>query len=238
MRGHEQCTQSGAQRHCRKQRDTYSDSHSQAELSVERTGGAAHKAHRDEHRHKHHSGGEQSRGDTTHAFDRGIVCRLDPFVELSLHRLHHHYGIVDHRAYHKHKGKERDEIEAEPSHIQEYERTDERHHYRQCGDNGGPEALKEYVHHKHHEKYRLDKSLDHIVDRSVKKILGAHEIDHHHPFGEGLADIVHLLVDSIDYLIGVGAGCLGYHTCSAGLAVDCSEVFIGPCTELYLSHIL
>lgn len=46
-----------------------------------------------------------------HGIIGGKHRRLIPLVELRLHGFHHHDGIIHHRAYGKHKGEKRKQVD-------------------------------------------------------------------------------------------------------------------------------
>ena len=102
---HDEGTESRTERQGIDGGDTYCHRHGQTELGIERTGGAAHEAHGDEHCHKHQRGGNDGCRDAAHGIDGCLVGRLITFVELGLHCLDHHNGIVHHSTDNQHQGK-------------------------------------------------------------------------------------------------------------------------------------
>ena len=102
---HYQCTQGGTGGQGIEGRQSHGHGHSQTELHVERAARAAHERRRDEHRHEHERGGDDGRRDAVHSTGRSPVRRTHSLVELCLHRLHDHDGIVHHRANDQYQGK-------------------------------------------------------------------------------------------------------------------------------------
>ncbi len=84
--------------------DTDGDRHCETELAVEHTCGAAHERYRDEHEHHHEGDRDDGSAYLAHCVDRCLARALVAHVEFGVDRLDHHYGVVDHNGYRKHKG--------------------------------------------------------------------------------------------------------------------------------------
>jgi len=141
MRGHDEDTQRRTQRQGIEGRDTHRHGHRQSELRIESAGGSAHKAHGDEHRHEDQGRCNDGCRDAAHRLDGGFIGRGNALVELGLYRLHYDNRIIDHRTDNQYEGKERQQVDAEPSHIEEGERTDQRHDNRHHRDERSAETL-------------------------------------------------------------------------------------------------
>ena len=81
-----------------------------------------------------------------------------------MHRLDHHNGIVHHDGDGKHKGCQREKVEREAEHIEEEERTNQRHRHGNQRDKRGACVLQEDVNHNEHEQEGLKKGLHKVLD--------------------------------------------------------------------------
>ena len=116
-----------------------------------------------------------------------------------MHRLHHHYGVVDHNRDRKHEGGEGKEVDREPEDIEEEERTDDGHGNRDHRDDRRPEVLKEYEHDEEHQYESLDKGLHHLMDGCEEEVVGRHGGLEDQACGKVFPDIVHQVLDVLDH---------------------------------------
>lgn len=100
--------------------------HRQSKLGVERAGRASDEAYGDEDGHEDERRGDEGRGDAVHGVERGAVGRTVPFVELGLHGLDDHDGVVDHRTDDQYQGEERQHVQTEARGVEKGERAYER----------------------------------------------------------------------------------------------------------------
>ena len=149
-RSQNQCAQRRGQRQRIDQRDAHGDSHRQSELLEEDAGGAAHERHGDENHHEDQRGGEQRDRKPAHSVFRGFEGRGVALVKTSFHRLHHHDGVVHHRADDQHQCEERQQVDGESCHLHESESADKRHDNTHGGNQGGTDVLQEKQHHDQH----------------------------------------------------------------------------------------
>lgn len=71
-----------------------------------------------------------------HGVHSGLVRRFHAAVELRLHGLDDHYGVIDHRSYGKNQCEEGKDIDAESQNIHECECTYNRDYHGQRRDQG------------------------------------------------------------------------------------------------------
>ena len=88
-----------------------------------------------------------------------------------MHRLDHHYRVVNHNCDGKHKSGKGEEVKRESDGINQGESTNQRHRNSNSRDKGGAKVLKEDVYHDKHEDECLDKGLDKLVDRSLEEVV-------------------------------------------------------------------
>jgi len=89
-------TQSGRQCKGVDGRNHNRDSHRHTELAVECTRGATHKRYRNEHGCHHEGDGDDSARNLIHGIQCGRHGLLIALIELGVHGLNHHNGVVDH----------------------------------------------------------------------------------------------------------------------------------------------
>ena len=81
-----------------------------------------------------------------------------------MHRLDHHYGVVDHNRDGEHESRKGDKVDGEADELHHEERTDKCHRYGDGGNDGGAEVLKEDINHEEHEHERFEQRLEHLMD--------------------------------------------------------------------------
>ena len=176
--------ESGAEGHGIEQRDGHRHCHCQSELCIERARRAAHEAHGDEHRHEDNGSGQQCRRQTAHGIHRSLIGRGISLLKPGLHRLHHHDAVIHDSADDKHKGKESQEVKAEPYDIEEGKGTDERHDDGQGRDERGTQVVEKEPDHQHYQKDCHNQSLHDVGDGGIEEVLRARHVGQHHPLGQ------------------------------------------------------
>jgi len=179
-------------------RYAHGNRHRDTELGIERPGSAAHHCHRDKHRHKDNGRGENGGRNALHGIIGGKYRRLVAFVELRLHRLHHHDGIVHHRADGKHKGEKREQVDGKAYQRHHGKRADDGDEDGNRGNERGLDVLQEHIHHHDNQKYRLDKRPYDRIDGGIQELVG---IGQHHKlrtFRQVAFNFIEHLVNLID----------------------------------------
>ena len=186
--------------------------HRHAELAVERTRGATEEAHGDEHRGHHQGNRDDGARNLVHGVDGGRERRLVALVELGVHGLDDHDGIVHHDGDGQQQGAQRQQVDGEAEDLEEEERTDERHRHGDERDERGAEVLQEDVHHEEHQHQRHEQGEDDLLDGGVEELrhVVVNLVEHarRHQLGLLLQLGLHLLGN----LVGVRAGNLLHHT--------------------------
>ena len=177
--------------------------HCQTELRVERTCCTADKTYGDKHRHENECGGDKCGCDVAHRRDCGGIRRFDTFVELRLHRLDHHNGIVDHRTDDKHQCKQCQHVQAEAYDVEERKRTDKADDDGNRRNESGTETLQKYVDDEHNENDGLDERFHYVLDGSVEEVLGTHQVDKFHTFRKRFRYFFLFGINQFDDFIGV-----------------------------------
>ena len=237
-RTHHDGTQGGTKRQCRNHGDAHRRCHRDTELRIEHARSTAHKRHGDKYRHEHAGTRDDGHRHIAHRILRGKVRGLVSGIELGLHRLHHHDGIVHHRTDGKHQRKQRQDIETEPRSHQAGKRADQRHDNGNGGYKRTLEVLQEEIHHQNYQYNGNDQCLHHIVYGSEEEVVGAHHGYKLRPFGQALPHLVYLCGNLL-----VDGGCVGacrleHHEKYSRLAVHLTAETIGQRTQLHIRHVL
>ena len=231
-------TQSGRQRKGVDGREADGDGHRDTKLLVEYAGRTGHERYRDKHQHHHQGNRDKRSGNLVHGVDGGAARRLVALVELGVHGLDHHDGIVDHNRDRKHQSRQGDEVDGEAYDIEHKECTYQRHRDGDGRDDGGAEVLQEYVCHQEHEHKCLDERAYHVVDRRVEEFVVVHRYLVAKTLGQLGLHALYLGEHVVDDLGGVGAGGLEHHRHRRGVAVGLVVEAVGHAAQLKLGHIL
>lgn len=156
-------------------------SHGQAKLRIESTRGATHHGDGKEHSHEHERRRDDGRGDALHRIVGGHERRLIPDVKPGLDSLDHNNRVIDHNTNRKHKGEKGEEVDGEADERHDYESTHKRYYDGDGRNYDRLHILQEDEHNEHDKEECLEKGLDNLMHRGVKKIFST-------PFGK-LADI-------------------------------------------------
>ena len=105
LRFQEDGTKSRRQRQGVQCRDEDGNGHRHTELTIERTAGATDERHGDEHRCHHKGDGDDGARDFVHGIDGCSEGALIALVELRVHGLDHHDGIVHHNSNSQEQGR-------------------------------------------------------------------------------------------------------------------------------------
>ena len=237
-RAHHDGTQGRAKRQCRNHGDAHRRCHRDTELRIEHARSTAHKRHGDKHRHEHAGTRDDGHRHIAHRILRGKVGGLVSGIELGLHRLHHHDGIVHHRTDGKHQRKQRQDIEAEPRSHQTGKRADQRHDNGNGGYERTLEVLQEEIHHQDYQDNGNDQCLHHIVYGSEEEVVGTHHRHKFRPFGQAFLHLLYLCRNLLVDGGCVGARRLEHHEKHRRLAVHLTAETIGQRTQLHIRHVL
>ena len=124
-----------------------------------------------------------------------------------------------------------------PKKPQHREGSQDHHRHRDGRDQGGPDVPQEKLHDQEDQQDRLEEGLDHLVDGHLDEGGGVVGIDDLHARGEEPAHLLHLRLDGIGRIQGVGAGGLPDGQAGGGFAVviGLDIVELGP--QFRPSHI-
>ena len=162
-RTHHNGTQSRTKGQRRNHGDTYRSSHRDTELCIEHTRRSAHKCYWDKHCHKYAGTGNDSHRHIAHRIFRSEIRRLISGIELRLHRLDHHNGIIHHCSDGKYQGKQGQDIQTESGSHKAGKCSDQRHYNRNRRDKRTLQVLQEEVHHQDNQDDSNNKRLHHIM---------------------------------------------------------------------------
>ena len=90
--------------------------------------------------------------------------RRHAVLDVVLHRLHHHDGIVHDQSDGQHQSEQRQSVDGEAEHREHDKRSDQRNRDRKQRNQGGAPALQEYEDHDDDEDYGLSQGLVNLVD--------------------------------------------------------------------------
>ena len=213
-------------------------SHCHTELSIERTARAADERHGDEHRRHHERDGDDGTRNLVHGIDRGCQRRLVALVELGVHGLDHHDGVVHHDGDGQQQGRQRQQVDGEAEYLQEEERTDQRdRHSDERGERRAP-VLQEDVDDEEHQQQGEDEGEDHLFDRSIEELRHVVVDLIVHARREQLGLFFQLLLHVDGYLVGVRTGNLLHHTHHRRDVVVLHRDGVLQSAQLDLGHVL
>ena len=87
-----------------------------------------------------------------------------------MHSLHHHDGIIHHDGDRQQQGGEYKQVDGEAHHIEEEERTDQRHRYGNQRDERRTYILQEDIHHEEHQCQRHEEGEHHLLNRGIEEL--------------------------------------------------------------------
>ena len=206
--------------------DADGDGHGEAELRIEGAGGAADHRDRQEHRHEHQGTRNQCRRHVVHRIHRRLPARLIAQVQLGMHRLHHDDRVIHHDADRQDQCEERQQVDAESHQVEEEEGADERNQRADQRNQGRTGRTQEDEDHQDHQQDGLQQRAHHLLDGRVEEVVG---VGHHgvgQVRGEFLRGLLHIFVDLLDNLRGVGTRRLVDGEIGARRVVDLSDELV------------
>ena len=158
-------------------------------------------------------------------------------LEPPLDVLHHHDRVVHHDADRQHQAEQREVIEAEAQRGHDGERADDRHRHGHQRNERRPPVLEEDQHDDRHQDHRVAQGLEDLVDRLADEGRGVVDDLVVQPVREPLLELLHLGVDAVGGLEGVGAGKLKDRQRHRGLAVEGARLVVLLRAELDAGHV-
>ena len=237
VRLEEEGTQGGRERQGVQCGDEDRDGHRHTELTVERAGHAADERHGDEHRCHDQRDGDDGTRYLVHGVDRCGERRLVALVELGVDSLYHHDGVVDHDGDGQQQCRQCEQVDGESEHLEEEERTDERHRHGDERDERGAPVLQEEVDDDEHQQQGEHQSEDHLLDRGIEE-LGHVVVDLvEHARRKQLGLLLELGLHLLGYVVGVGAGNLLHHAHDRRDVVVLHRHRVLLSAQLYACHV-
>ena len=132
-------------------------------MLVEQAGDAAHERHGDEHCREDDGDADHRRRDFLHRRERSLPGRL-PLLDVTLDRLHHHDGVVDHETDGEDETEQRERIHREAEHREQRERSDQRDRHRDQWNQGRAPALQEQEDHQRYQQGGLEQRDDDLAN--------------------------------------------------------------------------
>ena len=197
----------------------------QRELAEELAGDAGEECAGQEHADQHQRDGENRPGDFVHRFDGGgfgIVAFGDPAFDV----FQHHDGVVDHDADGQHQAEQREVVQVEAQQGHDGERADQRDgHVDHRQDHRLP-ILQEEQHDDGDENDGVAQGFEHFHDRLFDE--GSRVVDDFvvEAAGEALVQLLHVGLDLVGHLQGVGAGQLEDGQGDRGFAVELADLVV------------
>jgi hypothetical protein len=117
----------------------------------------------------HEHSGENERdayhraGELFHCFESSVLWS-QPLLNVPLHALHHHDGVVHYQTNRQYQTKERKRVDGKTEQGEEYERAHQRNRHGQKRDQRGTPALQEKIDHKDHQDEGDQKCLNDFLD--------------------------------------------------------------------------
>jgi hypothetical protein len=185
-------------------RDHRRDGDGHRELAVELAREAADEGQRHEHGHQHQGDGDDGPAHLLHGAVGGLA-RRQPGLDVALHVLHHHDGVVHHDADGQHQAEQAQRIDGKAQQVQHGEGAHHRHRHGQQRNDGGAPGLQEQDHHHHHQGHGFQQGLDHGLDGGPHELRGVVGDAELHAFGHVLLQLGHGGAHIGRDLQGVGA---------------------------------
>ena len=126
-------------------------------------------------------------------------------LEVMLHRLDHHDGVVHHDADGQHQAEHRQHVHAEAQHREHDERAQQRDGHRAHRDDRGAEALQEDIDHDQHQHDRLEQRMHDLLHRGFDRQGGIERDVVSHVRREPRLGVLENLLHVVRGLDGVGA---------------------------------
>ena len=147
---------------------------------------------------EHQGDGDHRPGDLLHGLEGRLLGR-EAVLDVVLHRLHHHDGVVHHESDGEHQAHEGDRVDGKPQEGKHGEGPDQRNRHRQRRDQGRPPALQEDEHHDDDEHEGLDQGMQDLLDARAHRLGGVE--------GDAVLEVLreillHLLHEPVDPVHG------------------------------------
>jgi len=191
----------------------------QGELLVESAGDPAHEGDGHENRNEHQGDGHHRPGHFGHGRLGGLARRQLVVVDLVLHRLHHHDGVVHHDADGKHQAEQGQRVDRKAEDLQEGEGPHQRYRHGEHGNERGPAVLQKDVDHDEDQDHGFEQGLYDLVDGGGDEFRGVVGNGVVHTGREVAGLLGHEFAELFDDIEGVGAGKLEDLDGTGGFAV-------------------
>src|ERR1700733_599149 len=102
-------------------------------------------------------------GELFHGFESSVLWS-QPVLDVALHALDHHDGVIDDQTNRQHQAKERKRVDGKTKEGEEHERAHERNRHREKRDQRGTPALQEKIDNQEHQHESNQKRLNNFLD--------------------------------------------------------------------------
>src|SRR5580704_22100 len=184
-RAEKQRGQRGAERERVKRGENNGDGNGNCELLIKPSGnsgneGRGHKYSGENERDSYHRAGE-----FFHCFE-SCVLWSKPLLDVALHALDHHDGVIYYQANRQYQTKERKRVDGKTEEGEEHERAHERNRHRQKRNQRGTPALQEKIDDEDHQDEGDQKGLNDFLDALGNRTRRVQRHGKVHVLGEAL----------------------------------------------------
>ena len=233
----EQRAERRAQREGGQSRDEDRGRDGEGEVPVELAGDAPQEGHGDEHRREDERDRDDRALHLVHGAERGVPRSHPTLVDVGLHGLGDHDGVVHDETDGEDESEERGHVDAEPEHHEGGERADHRDGHGQERDESGPPILEEDEHHEQHQENRLEQGADDLLHGCPHEGRGVEVDDVVETRRELLLGFLQELRDAPGHGEGVGARRLVHEQGGGGAAVEPGAGLVGLRPQLHPGHV-
>ncbi len=171
-------------------RDDCGNGNRERKLLVELARESADESQRHKHRNQHQCNRNDGSRHLAHGAV-GCVARAQARLDVSLHVLYHHDGVVDHNADRQHQPEEAERVDGKAEQVHDRKGADHRHRNRQQGNNGSTPGLQKDDHDQHHQCNRFQQGVHHGLDGRAHELRGVVNDFVVHAFRHGFLQLAH-----------------------------------------------
>ena len=143
-----------------------------------------------------------------------------PLLQVFLHRLDHHDGVVHHQARGQHQAQQGELVDREAEDLDEGEGADQGDRNGQAGHHRGPPILQKDEQDDQHQHDRQPEGIHHPLDRRLDELADVVDLEHLHSRGHGLGELVHHLHHLVRDIESIALGGLKDRDGDRGIALD------------------
>ena len=216
--------------------DEHGDGDGDGKLFIEPTLDAPQEGHGQEHRRQHQGDAHHRPRDLLHRLEGGLPGH-HALLDVVLHSLHHHDGVIHHQADGQHQPEEGQSVDGEAQQGEDRKGADEGNGHGNHGNERGAPVLQEDVDHEDHQQHGLRQGPEDLLDALHDRQGGVHSYGGLQVSGIPLLQVLDLLLHRIAHRQGVGARRLEEGDDAGGLAVEAADLLVAHGAQLDPGHV-